>query len=544
MLTGRNILVVDGIPVLVLRQLLLRISISDASTQTIVPFRLCPYFTTTHAVVVQIRIRQVRQLVFRRLEIRSRRRKLVLHLIIIYRGRIVVVALRIFGREIEVVAHLRFQMLVALHDPNARHIEVVVLLLQRRRPESHTIAGTDGKIAQWLVTNVQLRREMRILSVGEIVVAQRPHQLPLVVEAPVVLGKEIPTVLLSGLSLQIGVVEIVVQQVGTHGQHVASPESMIVEQAEGILHITIVTDVQTGDTLIVRLVILVERITCLQVVSIRNLPVHAQTAREVTVALRLVGRPHRFTEEISRTPRQTEVAGRTPRQLLLQIDRLVPIHRRDDAGHGIRRTVHIVIVHAVEVGRKHIVPVLRVQSPRSPISLLVVLSISGVHVERPGLSVALGDDVDHAARSIAAVERRSRTLHDLDTFHIIHVQTGEIHIVHRLSRQSLAVHEKEHTLSSETGEVEMRLLVHRIREFHARQFLLQQVLHIGSIQSGKFACTDHARLNRRVLQEFRRTGARHHHLVEVELATNGVHVSIIRVHRSRSRRRPSHEHGE
>ena len=90
----------------------------------------------------------------------------------------------------------------------------------------------------------------------------------------------------------------------------------------------------------------------------------------------------------------------------------------------------------------------------------------------------------------------------------------------------------------------MGLLVHRIREFHARQFLLQQVLHIGSIQSGKFACIDHARLNRRVLQEFRRAGACHHHLVEVELATNGVHVSIIRVHRSRSRRRPSHEHGE
>ena len=90
----------------------------------------------------------------------------------------------------------------------------------------------------------------------------------------------------------------------------------------------------------------------------------------------------------------------------------------------------------------------------------------------------------------------------------------------------------------------MRLLVHRIREFHARQFLLQQVLHIGSIQSGKFFGIDHARLNRRILQEFRRTSARHHHLVEVELATNGVHVSIIRVHRSRSRRRPSHEHGE
>lgn len=103
---------------------------------------------------------------------------------------------------------------------------------------------------------------------------------------------------------------------------------MIVEQAEEILHITVVTDVQTGDALIVRLIILVDR-------------------------------PHRFTEEISRTPRQTEVAARTPRQLLLQIDRLIPIHRRDDTGHGIRRTVHIVIVHAVEVGRKHIGPVLQ-----------------------------------------------------------------------------------------------------------------------------------------------------------------------------------------
>ena len=90
----------------------------------------------------------------------------------------------------------------------------------------------------------------------------------------------------------------------------------------------------------------------------------------------------------------------------------------------------------------------------------------------------------------------------------------------------------------------MGLLVHRIREFHARQFLLQQVLHIGSIQSGKFACIDHTSLNRRVLQEFRRAGARHHHLVEVELATNGVHVSIIRVYFCRSWHHPSQEHGE
>ena len=46
-----------------------------------------------------------------------------------------------------------------------------------------------------------------------------------------------------------------------------------------------------------------------------------------------------------------------------------------------------------------------------------------VHIQRPGFLALLGDDIDNAARGIAAVKGRSRTFHNLDAFHIVHVQS-------------------------------------------------------------------------------------------------------------------------
>ena len=45
---------------------------------------------------------------------------------------------------------------------------------------------------------------------------------------------------------------------------------------------------------------------------------------------------------------------------------------------------------------------LAVQSEGSAISLLVVLGNSAVHIQRPGFLALLGDDIDNAARGIAA----------------------------------------------------------------------------------------------------------------------------------------------
>ena len=170
---------------------------------------------------------------------------------------------------------------------------------------------------------------------------------------------------------------------------------------------------------------------------------------------------------------------------------------------------------------------LTVQSEGSAISLLVVLGKSAVHIQRPGFLTLLGDDIDDAARGIAAVKGRSRTFHNLDALHIVHVQSGEIHIVHRLACQSLAIHQEENTLSAESGKVEMGLLIHGIRELHARQLLLKQILHIGGIEPGDILGADHSGLDRCILQELRGAGARNHHLGEVKLATDGIEIGLV-----------------
>lgn len=56
-------------------------------------------------------------------------------------------ALGVFSREVEVVAHLRLEVAIALDNPYSRHVEVVVFLLERRRTESHDVASTYRKIA-------------------------------------------------------------------------------------------------------------------------------------------------------------------------------------------------------------------------------------------------------------------------------------------------------------------------------------------------------------------------------------------------------------
>ena len=84
MLASRNILVVDGIAILVFRQLLLGVSIGQPRTKAVVPLCLSTYLATTHAIVVEVGVWQVGQPVGSRLEVRRRCGKLVLHLVVIY----------------------------------------------------------------------------------------------------------------------------------------------------------------------------------------------------------------------------------------------------------------------------------------------------------------------------------------------------------------------------------------------------------------------------------------------------------------------------
>ena len=383
---------------------------------------------------------------------------------------------------------------------------------------------------------------MAVVAVGEIVVAHGSHSLPFVGDEPIVLGEHVPQVLLAHFALQVGVVEIIVHVVGANGEHVSAFEGVVVEPSYGVLHVAVVAYVESCDALEVRLVVLVEGVARLHVVPFRQVPIHAQPAREVAVAFGLVGRPHRLPEEVSGASREVEVAVGAPHQLVFEVHRLVAIHGCDDARHRALGAVHIVVVRTVEVGREHIVPMLSVQSEGRSVALLVVLGVACVHIERQGLLTVFRDDVDHSARGIASIQGRGRTLHDLYALHVVHAQSGEVHVVHGLASQPLAVHEEEHSLAAEAREVEVRLLVHGIRELHAGKFLLQEVLHVGGVEPGNLLGADHACLYGRVLQKFRRARARHHHLAEIKLSVGGVGGGILG--RCRLPRGGGHQYGE
>ena len=95
--TCGNILVVDGVALLVCGKLLFGISISQSRRHAIAPTSLGPYFATPNAIVVQVGIGKIRQAVGSRLEIRSCRSEFVDDDIIVSRGREVVVSLPQFG---------------------------------------------------------------------------------------------------------------------------------------------------------------------------------------------------------------------------------------------------------------------------------------------------------------------------------------------------------------------------------------------------------------------------------------------------------------
>ena len=149
------------------------------------------------------------------------------------------------------MAHLCLQVRIALHYPYARHVEVIVFLLERRRTESHAVACTESQVEQGFVAHIEFRRQARQVAVGEVVISQCAHHLPLVADEPVILCEGIKGVLLAGVVLQIGVVEIVVHEVRPDGQHAATLESVVIEHPEGVLHIAVVAYVESRDALIV-----------------------------------------------------------------------------------------------------------------------------------------------------------------------------------------------------------------------------------------------------------------------------------------------------
>ena len=126
------------------------------------------------------------------------------------------------------MAHLGFQLVIALNDPYPRHVEVVVLLLQRRCPKTHTVSRTQREVGQKTIAQVELGSKAGVSPIRKIVIAHGPNHLQFAGSHPVVLGKDIEAILLARVSYKVSVEEIVVHEVRTHRQDITPRERMAV----------------------------------------------------------------------------------------------------------------------------------------------------------------------------------------------------------------------------------------------------------------------------------------------------------------------------
>ena len=178
-LAGWNVLVVDGVAVLVLCQLFVGVGVCEACRQTVVPSSLSSQLAATNTILAKIGIREVWQLVRWSLEVRSCSGKLVGDVAVKNRSRNVILSLHHFHRSVEVVTKFRLQVLVTLNNPNTYHVKIIVFLLQRRRSESHAVTGAERNVAARTITHVKLWRNARILTVRKIVITQCSNHLQL-----------------------------------------------------------------------------------------------------------------------------------------------------------------------------------------------------------------------------------------------------------------------------------------------------------------------------------------------------------------------------
>ena len=137
---------------------------------------------------------------------------------------------------------------------------------------------------------------------------------------------------------------------------IVASESVVVKQAEAVLHIRVVADVEPCDALVVRLVVLVEGVGEVETVVRVRFPDAAQSAREVTVTLRRLRGADKLAVEVAGTPCQRELLAGTVGQLLLEVPRRIAVDGGHDAGHGVVSVVYVVVVRPVPVDGQQIAP--------------------------------------------------------------------------------------------------------------------------------------------------------------------------------------------
>ena len=220
------------------------------------------------------------------------------------------------------------------------------------------------------------------------------------------------------------------------------------------------------------------------------------------------------TIEITATTYQFYLFREFVGKSFLHIEGLATIDM-EDVGFGIERTgeLHLIRCGALDAGLR--IPFSGIEAEASAVApLLVEVVVAGVDIGSPRLAVFTGDDVDDSGYGTGTIECRSSTFHNLDTSHIIQIQSAVIYVIHGFTSQSLTIYEEEHGVSTETIHIERSLLIHGIAEFQTRHLLGEEILDIGSISYLDIIGSNQTGYHRSILQSLRSSGSGNHHLIE------------------------------
>ena len=163
--TGRDVLVVDGVPFFVFRQTLVGIGVRKFGTESVIPSCLNGGFSSVNGVARKVGVVEIELLIIVWQIVGDTCGEFVVHVVVVGGEGEIVMPFSIVGRGIEIVAELCLQIWIPSNNPDACCIEVVILLFQGRCTEAHAIAKTDVEIADGLVTHGEFRSEVRVLLV-------------------------------------------------------------------------------------------------------------------------------------------------------------------------------------------------------------------------------------------------------------------------------------------------------------------------------------------------------------------------------------------
>ena len=149
---------------------------------------------------------------------------------------------------------------------------------------------------------------------------------------------------------------------------------------------------------------------------------------------------------------------------------------------------------------------------------------TGIEVERPRFLSATCDDVYHTTHGTSAIEGGLRSTQYLYALHIVHVYAREVYVLHRLTRQALAINQDKHALPGKATHVHVQFLVHGVGKLHTGKFLLEQVAQVGGICQFYVLAVYHTCQYGRVLQQFARPGGGDDQFIHTMVRVHGIRL--------------------